>query len=475
MLKLSSLNFSWLARMSTGRAPVLKGLLPPLGTLFTLLATALVVSGAWWLWMGATATAALFLPFYAKTFFAICGLTVLNFVFSREIQTFMFSTREVRENFIFDKDNPTDLRKLVNHVRMELNAYFKQKYGDKHVDMPMPRLLTYTDPHFEIETVEGMNPWNSAILFSSGVFNSHETGMNQRDLAAYIAAQMAKIYLQRGNSNIIVRMSMDLLSTLENLRNANWFTKMLSTITWPLEFLFIFERSVRRSHEYEAAGVVAGIGRGMDYIHAIDQKVCPTLYKKPTTKEMNDDKKSKQRAPYNGALKSIIGPVVDWVKTHLELPEDHRDSNLFWVALGGFVREFGFHIRELSSKNPRATRLKEYLRDLTGEGSAQTHADVKNLHERDKVKNQALYDQIPVAHRYDVIGPAGRGKAILKDKQIALKPKVTKVAEDSDITHVSPSVLHQHGASKAKETAANDSTNTDTATKSNKRRGTHRK
>lgn len=463
MSSFPSLNFAWLAKLSTGRKPILKGLLPPVGTILTLLASALAISGFWWLWAGASVTMAAFLPFYAKTFFAVCGLTVLNFLFSREIHTFMYSTREVRDNFVFDKENPTDLRRLVNHVRIELNAYFKKIYGNKHVDIPMPRLLTFYDPHFEIVTVDGMSPWHSAILFSSGVFNSHETGLNQRDLAALIQHHMVKSYLNRGASSIIVRMGVELLSTLESFHKANWFTKLLGAATWPLEFLFLAEKSVNRSYEYEADTHVAKMGRGMDLLTALDTKVCPSLYKRPTTKQLSDDKANKVRPPYQGPLKWLFGPMVEWIRTNLEMPEDHKESNILWTAVCGLVRELGFHINELRSMNARSTRRKDHLRLYVDEGNAQTKNDVQALYKKDKAKNQALYDQVPAAHRYEIIGPKGNGKGHWDKEQEQVVPynkNMHKRKSTCSHIHASAPILHQHAlhddAVDQTRTAVND-------------------
>lgn len=451
MADLSSLNFSWLAKISTGRRPRLFGLLPPLSTVAALLATAFVISGAWWLWTGASLAAAVFLPVYAKTFFAVCGLTLLNFVFNREIHTFMYSTREVREKFIFDKENPTDLRRLVNHIRCELNIYFRKKYGDKHVDIPMPRLLTFTDPHFELISVDGMNAWNSALLFSSGVFNSHETGLDQRDLAALIATKMVKSYLNRGRSHLFVRMGVDLLSTLENFHQANFFTKLLGVFTWPLEFLFLYERQMHRSYEYEADSIVAEhFHRGADLLNALDTKVCSSLFNRPTTKQLNDEKIKKLRAPYTGFLAWLIQPIKRWADLNLVLPEDHQESPALWDYICGFVREFGFHFNEIRSLHARTTRRKENLRCHVPEHLAEDSAAMKKLYQDDKAKNQALYDQMNPADRYDIIGPQGNGKGVLvkkkhKDEHGNVIKKEFYVKPDEKTKN--SQATHQHGSS----------------------------
>lgn len=368
----SFFSFSNLAKISTGRAPMLKGLLPPIGTTMALLATALIISGGWWLMAGVSASAALFLPFYVKTFAVVCGMTLLNFIFQRDIQHAMHSCRPIEDKFVYDPENPTKPIKLVADLVEQLNNYFRHKYGDKHVDMPMPRLATFKHAHFEMETVLGMSPWHSEIMFSDGVFNFHHTQMNQRMLAAQIAKELAKIYMRRGSSHIIVRMGTDMLNTLESLQNANSFFKVLGVLTWPLQFLFLAERSLKRSYEYEASQIVVELGRGTDLYRYLDKDPCPTLTKKPDLATIAKNREDKKRPPYNGTLKFLLAPMHKWIVDNLELPSDHHDHNIVFVAMFGFVRKMTFYLREVNSPFPRSTRLKEFI--------------LSELQERDGVK-----------------------------------------------------------------------------------------
>ncbi len=357
----SFFSFSNLAKISTGRTPVLKGLLPPIGTTMALLATALIISGGWWLMAGASASAALFLPFYAKTVAIVCGMTLLNFIFQRDIQHAMHSCRPIEDEFEYDSENPTKPIKLVADLVEQLNHYFRQKYGDKHVDMPVPRLATFKHAHFEMETVLGMSPWHSEIMFSDGVFNFHHTQMNQRMLAAQIAKELAKIYMRRGSSHIIVRMGTDMLNTLESLQSANSFFKVLGVLTWPLQFLFLAERSLKRSYEYEASKVVVELGRGTDLYRYLDKDPCPTLTKKPDLATITQNRDNIKRPSYNGPLKFLLAPMHKWIVDNLELPSDHHGHNIIFVAVSGLIREGIFHVNELYSSSPRGTRLKEFI------------------------------------------------------------------------------------------------------------------
>jgi len=397
----SFFSFSSLAKISTGRAPILKGLLPPIGTAIALLATALIISSGWWLMAGASASAALFLPFYMKTFAAVCGMTLFNFIFQRDIQHAMHGCRPIEDKFEYDPVNTTKPIKLVTDLVVQLNNYFRQKYGDKHVDMPVPRLSTFKHAHFEMETVLGMNPWHSEIMFSDGVFNYHHTQINQRMLAAQIAKELAKIYMCRGSSNIVVRMGTDMLNTFESLQNANNFFKVLGVLTWPLQFLFLAERSLKRSYEYEASKVVIELGRGTDLYRYLDKDPCPTLTKKPDLATIAQNRNNKKRPPYKGRFKFLLAPMHKWVVDNLELPGDHHEHNIIFVAISGLIREGVFHINELYSSSPRGTRLKEYilseLQERDGERARLDEHDAKDMAVNQAFKAEASRCYKPIA------------------------------------------------------------------------------
>lgn len=416
------LNFAWLAKQSTGRRPWLFGIIPPIGTLLTLLAvSAAIASGMWlWtgLWAGALASATAFYPLLEGALIGVLGFTLLNFWFNREITTFTLSTREVRDDFVFSqKHNPTNLKKLVNHLRQEVNAHFREKLGKNHRDIPMPRLLTYTDDAVKIVTVEGRNPGKAAIVFSSGTFLYEKSNMDQRQLAALIEMELVKIYLRRGISRTIVGMGTDLLSTLQNLNaSSNWFYRILGFLTGPLQFVALLGQAIQRSFEYEAAGHVVECGRGVDLIAGIDKKVCSTLETLPTNEELKRNQSANQRKPYDGYFKWLIKPFADWVDRN-EYAGDDKTGYRIVSAIDILVRELGYFINELWKKEPRATNLKAYLRPIIEakiEGKKvsmdnATTAQVKKIREHDIQVNQKLYAKIPVKDHYDVIGPKGTG------------------------------------------------------------------
>ncbi|MCS5712630.1 hypothetical protein [Candidatus Berkiella aquae] len=423
-------NFSWMAQATTSKHPRLYGLLPNFSTMLALLVASAAIAGGLWVWSFGLAFTAAFLPLFAKTVAAVVGMTALNFWFSREINTFMFSTREVRENFKFDEHNPTDLRKLVNQVRCEVNAHFKKVYGDKHQDIPMPRLLTFTDHHFKMVTVEGRNPGKAAILFSSGALNSHDTNLNQRHMAALVAMQLVKIYHRRSLGGTLVGMGLDLVNTLENARSGNLFYRVIGFLIWPLQFFLLLQRAIKRSYEYDAALTVVDMGRGMDLIDAIDFKVCPVLFEKPTYRRLAEDQASKKRSEYNGPFASWVRWFTNWIDKQ-EYAGDDKTGWRILSAIDAIVRELGFFINELFDPNPRSTNLKTPMRQaIPGYEQASNQADLDRLYARDREINRDLYKEIAKKDRYEVIGPDGSGvvkSAHAHEHSHKLKEKITRL------------------------------------------------
>lgn len=398
--------FTTLAKYSTARKTILKGLLPPLTTLCMLAAVSVGISFTVWAWMAALAAGAAIMPIFVTTTLAVVGLSFLNFWFSREIHSFMLSAREVREGFKFDDHNELDLIKLVDHLRCEINAYFRSK-DSNHQDFPMPRLCTFTDHHFKIITAEGRNPGKSAIFISSGALNSHDTRMDQKQLAALIQFELVKIYSRRGASRITVGMFSDFLNTFANARSGNLFSQALGFIAGPLQFFQLLQRSVVRSYEYEAGAMVVELGRGMKLIDGIDNKICSTLAKKPTYVEMVQDQSRKKRQPYTG--RQPIKAFFDWIDNHEYAGDDktgYRLISFFDIC----VRELGYFFNEVFSEKPRATRLKDYLRPMLNLDGAGNQEALDRLYVADDATNRHWYDQIPQANRYEIIGPNGNGQ-----------------------------------------------------------------
>lgn len=358
------LDFGWWAKQATSRAPILKGLLPTVGTLFTLLTLALAITGVTFLWTGATATLATFFPVYASASLAVVGASLLNFWFHRDITTALTGSREVRKKFKFNEHNPTDLYKLVNDVREELNAYFRNRPG--HVDLQMPRLCVYSSEKAELQVTLGRSSDKAALFFSSAFFDSHNTRWNQDHLKALVAHKLTQVYYRRGWSSTIVSIAGSLLQTLEMMQNSEeWYYRALGLLAGPARFFFFVQRAVERSYAYEATDAVVGINRGMDFYDAIDIKVAPSLYKQPTYSYLLFDQERKKRQPYTGFLSGWLGPWIEKLD-NLVLTEDRSDKKGYRIIswIDAIVRESIYSFNEMFSKEPRTTRLKDHLRGL---------------------------------------------------------------------------------------------------------------
>lgn len=439
-------SFAWLAKVSTGRETLAHGLLPPLNTILAILVMSGVIASGMWLWTGLATGAAAgvvgFLPFLEEAVVGVLGLTFLNFLFHREINTFMLNSRIVDEDFIFmKKENPTDLRKMVEHLCAELNVYFKGIYGDKHQDLVMPRICTFTETNFQIIVTEGINPKKAALFISSGAMNYNVTKMNQRHLAALIQMELVKIYMRRGVTRTIAGMTADFLMNVNRVAN-----NVLGALSF-LNFFTLLERSIRRSYEYEAAKIVVECGRGPDLIDGMDKKVCPTLDDKPTYRELREQNRRNKRVP--ATIGGQLQNVADWVDAN-ECTSDDKSGSRFLSLLEIAVRELGFHFRELWSATPRSTRLKDFLKyeikapktdfvgemlndPLTNSNAEDYNLDNVSSNEVDILRKQALktnemlYAQIPVNKRYDVISPEGTGKNPSKIDR--LKARVKKLED----------------------------------------------
>jgi hypothetical protein len=356
-------DFTWVAKQSTPRAPLFKGLFPTLGTFFTLLAITGVLTAGVMLWSGAAVTLASFFPVYTTAALGVIAGSLINFWFHRDITTAILNSREVRKKFKFDEHNPTDIYKLVNHVRHELNSYFRTVHGN-HVDLPMPRLCVYTGEKPELQVSLGRTPDKAALYFSSAFFDSHNTRWNQKHLAALVAHKLTQVYYRRGWSATIVSIMGNLLQTLENMQGSeNTAYRAIGTLAGPLRLFFFLQRAVERSYAYEATKPVVAIGRGMDFYDAIDIKVAPSLHKQPSYSYLILDSERKKREPYNGLFARWLAPLFKKLDDQV-LTEDKSDKQGYRIVswIDAFIREFIYSFNELLSKDPRTTRLKDHLR-----------------------------------------------------------------------------------------------------------------
>ncbi|MBS0288922.1 MAG: hypothetical protein JSS07_02645 [Proteobacteria bacterium] len=447
------LNFAWLAEITTGRRPGFASIIPPLKTIFALLALAMVMAGGMWLWTGfwtgIYANLATFIPMIGKGLAATLGLTVLNFWFSRDINAAMMSTRDIRDDVLYGPTNPVDVTKMVNQLCHEVNAHFKAQFGDAHRDLPVPVLLTYTDDaNFKIVTLEGRNPGKAALIFSSGAFDMRR--MNQRQLAALIQKELVKIYLRRGIGRTFVGMLSDLATSLENLNapgNA-WYFRALGWLTGPFQLVLLWERSISRTYEYEASAEVVKMWRGPDLIDAMDRKVCPSQLVFPMKSTLKRNQSLHKRDPYP-AIGGPIKSFTDWVDQH----EYARADKTGWRIVSYFdcgINYTIYFINEVLNRVPRSTNEKQFVLSLTEvilsdgrkiamDSDEATEALKPLFYQQHREKSRTLYtaaeksialekevtiakakrrkleDLIPSIEQrlqpYDVIGPDGSGWA----------------------------------------------------------------
>ncbi len=416
-------NFSWLAEISTSRAPWKWGILPTVATMAMLLLAALSMAGTVWIgtaiWAGAFAKAAAFLPILSESVVWLLGVTAVNFWFSRDINRAILSTRDDSSTFVYSqKTNPTQLYRLVEHITAEVNEHFRQTLGDKHKPIPVPSIFTYNNNTKEIEISNfGRNPGKSGLFFPVEVFNFSANNLNQRKLAALVEKEVVKIYLNRGFFRTIVNMGTTLANTLNMLSTSdNLLFRAIGFLTGPIQYVLLLEKAINRSFEYEATGHVIQCFRGPDLSPAIDCGVNPFLEQPPTIAEIRAKKQEKQtRAPYTGFLSFIIRPFADWVDRN-ELEEYDKTGSRLLSALDVAVGEFIFYIRELNKQKPRATNEKVYIRpnvkDLVNQQISlanATTAQARVIADQHKEANRQLFDAIPADKRYDVIGPDGTG------------------------------------------------------------------
>ncbi len=108
--------------------------------------------------------------------------------------------------------------------------------------------------------------------------------------------------------------------------------------------------------------------------------------------------------------------ITNWIDDNEYEGDDKTGYRLFSLP-DIIVREVGFYFNELWKKEPRATNEKNMLRIvITGTINDQvinmataTTAQLPEIQRQQMMINRALYDQINVNDRYDIIGPDGDG------------------------------------------------------------------
>lgn len=362
---LSTLKPGNLAKLATPRAPAFKGLLPTFETLCTLLLVSLAITGGLWLWTGAVASVVAFLPVYLKTLAVISGAALLNFFVCRDVNTAMLSCRPNRVDNKTDEYERYDVDELVEELRSQLNAHFREVYGEAHVDLPKPRICLYTSNDPKVQVVSGMTLDDTGLFISDAFFRSSNTHWNMDHLKSLIANRLVQAYHRRGWGSTLVSIISNFLFTLESLQDSEFPPlRVLGLLSGPLQFFFFVQNAIERSYAYEASTHVKNMHRGINYFDAIDIKVFPTLVKQNSYNYLQFDQVRKKRAPYSGPFQDWLRPVTNWIDD-LELADDNKNCYRLTSLVRSIAREItGFFFKELNSRDPRTTNIKNHLRTL---------------------------------------------------------------------------------------------------------------
>jgi len=409
-------TFANLAKFCTDRQPWFFGLLPTLATVATLFMVAGAITLGLMAWATSTTWLLSFVPTYLTTAASLCGITFLKVWFSRELTHVSLSARDITEDFVYNESNPTYPFLMVEQLRHELrnsSETLKNRYPTFE-EMPRPRLSTCTtDLSAKTKAEEGRNPGRSGLYFSAGFFLP-ETGFQQRHQAALIQMDLHRLYFYRGVTGAVVRTIANLAATLKKYnKSPSIFKQFIGLLEWPVRFLSVFAFAVNRSYIYSAFAEVVANNRGVDLMEAIDRKVCPSQINSPSDEQLKKAKKDNAREPYQDS--GLIKIIVDWIDENELATDDKSGYRIF--SLGDIVvREGGLSLGELFSEAPRATRLKDYGRELLQvkrpDGTMATYATEegreylrKHYKERQKLAEQSIPENL----RYTPICADGDG------------------------------------------------------------------
>lgn len=370
--------FKLVNKWSTTRfSDYLWGSLPSLATVASLVLLGGVLAVAPMLWAGAAWQLSTYMSYMAYASLAVVGFAGFNYWFDREIQYFSLGCANVNPDELVDEKNPIDVIRLVNHLRQELNAHDGSTDVNHPNHMPMPRVATFKDHHPKIVVVPGRSLGRSAIYISTGMLNHHDTNFTQKELAAIIMAELAKIKSRRSLGNTLLSIADGISKLFDNLMaSQNPFIRGLGYILGPLRFCFFLVNAMQRSHVYRAANVVIECGRGSDYFDALEKTNNPNRiarksapaslrppYLQPVTDWMNNNPVFKYIAFIGRGIDSVLKPLADWVDK-MESPTDEKQSTYRIFSFFDFIlRNTLFMVKELGSNKPSGPNLKEHVKE----------------------------------------------------------------------------------------------------------------
>ncbi len=389
---------SFASRYSTDRKSRFFGLLPSFATLLTLVSISALLALMPMISSTVAMTASAYIGNMLWAAAVVTTVSFFNFWFAREIQSVALGCGEVKPGEKFDHTLPTDIIKMVNHVRQELNVMDGTEDPNHPNHMPVPRIATFPEPtRIKVLPIAGRNLSRAALYLSTGTINHKQTNFTQAMLAAYLMYQMVIIKNRRGVNGFILTTLEQLSSSLDSLLNSqNFVFKSIGVALIPLRLPLLIHKSVLRSYHYEAVKKVFEAQRGDDLYDAFDKKSSPFREEKLNSKSRSRDLDHAilvKRDPYDqyfarafresslmpawawrigAGFDVFCKPVADWVdsKEHMTDEKIHswRLGSLFDLLFLDLHRFY----TELFSDAPRGANLKSYIKELRKDPSVVT-------------------------------------------------------------------------------------------------------
>ena len=353
------------------------GLLPPLTNLLYLVLAAGAIATGTWLWGGIVTAALTALPSSIGAISAVLGVTLMNFWFARELQTWILNLKEVEPTTDFANDgiNLRSVFKLTNHI---VNAHYAKQYGSRHVNLAVGRLGVFEakDQGHKLVGVQGRNGANAVYAISQKVLDK-DSAMKPKHIAVWLLKEQIKSYHNRGWAGLLVSIFESLNSTISSLQVSNsMLNRLLWLATTPLQLVLLVPKLIKRSHEFDAWRETIKMGYGFEAIEHLDIKSNRNRVTRPEPWEIirRKAKHFAKRKPYNGFMAFIIRPITNRIDSYLEKNEwaydDKNDWRLTTLANALFLN-FGRWVQELFAETPNGYNIKEVLKnDIPGLSAA---------------------------------------------------------------------------------------------------------
>lgn len=397
----SVFSFSDWAERITPRN-LLWGVLPSLNTiLMVLLYSCLITTGFVVLsnlWGAPIAFSSVFFPTIKFLTPSFVGLVMFNFIFTSDLAFVFLNGKPIHK--LTRVETNIELLQMMRHVTAEVYCVLEKDPQKRLKTIPMPRICTYSNKSDEIKTCIGITVSMSAIYIPIRLVNTFNTKMKQHHLAALLQKEIVKIYTKQGYPGFFYNIISELGKNIENLilwesTGVLEVIKAAACITvFPLNFIFLMDKMIRRSLEVKAGEVVClQTYRGADTITATSRVSYPGL-KEPPPKVIAQLYK---RPPFHG--EGLLRDFYDWTDT-LELPGQQENHRLVHFP-GNLIRSIGLLWNEFYGPlrgNTERNFCREVIGgDIDGVRMFLQNADIpqtKNIKRQQREKNQTLYNEI---------------------------------------------------------------------------------